>query len=156
MSKTGMEVLIELYEQIKTLNKKVDLIDQNLKVLINQQKAKNTLLSIKQPSVQSLDPSQIKAVPDKKTQPGVMVSGKISIKQDDGKEIMVSDASIKVFNDKDVLVKETKTNRGGVWMCLLQPGGYVAEINGKFKGQELVTQNKTFVIPSGIKEFEVQ
>lgn len=57
------------------------------------------------------------------------VDGKIKIlgqiKNKDGR--LVSGVNVKVFNASNQMVKETKTNRAGEWMCLLPSGKYKAE-----------------------------
>jgi len=161
VAKTGIEILTELVEQVRLLNKRIDLLDQNVKTLMNktrEQKPAETKIDPK-PQIQAIDPPPPKqgkmTILTEKPRSGVMTSGRLVVKFGD-KQTPIADASIKIFNDKDVLVRETKTNRGGIWMCLLPAGKYVAEITGKFRGKDLITQNKNFTIPDdGRKEFEV-
>jgi hypothetical protein len=73
-----------------------------------------------------------------------------------GKSAPLSGLSVKIYNDKDKLIKETKTNRAGHWMSQLPKGNYVANIEGKFNGQELYPVNLVFVVKSGMKSLEVK
>ncbi|MFA5048991.1 MAG: hypothetical protein WC516_08260 [Patescibacteria group bacterium] len=61
--------------------------------------------------------------------PAVNSDGKIKIlgqiKNKDGR--LVSGVNVKVFNNNNKMIKETKTNRAGEWMCLLPSGKYKAE-----------------------------
>jgi hypothetical protein len=172
MAKTGLEVLTELLEQVKLLNKRMDLMDQNLKVLMNKErtkapepkeppkiqaverpepkKGKMSIELTKKPEASAPKPEQPKA--EKK--PGVMTSGKLAV-YTEGAQTPIPDAVIKIYDQDDRIVKETKTNRGGIWMALLAPGKYVVEISGKFRGKDLTKQNKSIVIPDGVSKFEV-
>ena len=160
--KTGLDLLTELVEQVKLLNKKVDLLDQNVKSLMNQSRAKPEQKPQVKPQLKPAEPpapkkgkmTMVKDGKETKPKAGVMTSGKLMVMVD-STSTPIPDAAIKVYDENDKVVKETKTNRGGVWMALLQPGNYVVEISGKFKGKDLVTQNKNFTIPEGVQQFEV-
>ena len=166
MAKTGLEVLVELVEQVRLLNKKLDVLDQNVKVLMNAQRQAPTIetIPVHKPQVQQVqptppkqqivnpnDPSRFKP---KSSVPGVPVSGRV-VQLFEGKSIAVSDCQVLVYDDQDQLVKQTKTNKGGAWACMLKPGKYVAEITGKLKDQSTLVQNKTFELLEGQKLCEV-
>lgn len=93
-----------------------------------------------------------KSVPTNKP---AMVKGKM-ITLTNNQPTPLPDITIKIFDGKNKLMKETKTNRAGQWMAQLSPGRYVVEMTGKYKGQDLVPQNKIFELPAGVDEFEVQ
>lgn len=69
-----------------------------------------------------------------------------------GKQTALHSLTVKVFDDKDVLVKESKTNRAGGWTAFLPPGRYVALFEGEFGGKKLVPQNRNFVVPEQLPE----
>lgn len=161
--KTGLEVLADLAEQIKLLSKKIDLLDQNVKTLMNKErqtvkvqvppekpkeKVKPQAMAVDAPP-----PKKGKMIIESSKKPGVMTSGKLMTP--DKYSQPIADATVKIYNDQDQLIKETKTNRAGLWMAQLIPGRYVAEITGKFKGKDLTQQNKTFKVPDGVESFEV-
>jgi hypothetical protein len=158
VAKTGIEILTELVEEIKLLNKKVELLDQNVKALMNKDRAPTqTAPPVKlKPQIKAVEAPETKkgkmTIASKKA--GVMTTGKLMIAVNDV-SAPIPDAVIKIYDENDKLIKETKTNRGGIWMALLPSGRYVAEITGKFKGKDLVQQNKNFTIPEGIEKFEV-
>lgn len=79
-------------------------------------------------------------------QKNIMVQGKM-IANIDGKNAPLASISVKIFNSKDELVKETKTNRAGHWMSQLTPGSYVALFDGELNGKKLVSQNRNFIVP---------
>lgn len=155
--KTGLDVLTELVDEIKLLNKKIDLLDQNVKILLNKDKGKVIT------TVQAIDPSKIQAPKEqgkmiiKKEYPkrvGAMAGGKI-IATVDKIQVQIYEADVRIFDEKNIVVKETSTNKSGVWQCLLKPGKYVAEIKGKYRGKYLPVQNKSFVVPDGVDKLEV-
>lgn len=84
-----------------------------------------------------------------------MCEGKMIISSGTNKTPL-PDIAVKIFNDKDVLVKETKTNRAGVWMSKLPPGKYVASCDGKFAGKVLNPVNISFIVQDGMKKLEVK
>lgn len=73
-----------------------------------------------------------------------------------GKTLPLPGLDVKIFDDRDNLVKETKTNRGGKWMSQLGPGNYVANIEGNFQGKPLYPININFVVKPGMKKLEVK
>jgi hypothetical protein len=79
----------------------------------------------------------------------VLVKGKM-VTNTDGGASALPNVSVKIYNDKDSLIKETKTNRAGMWMSHLPPGNYVALFEGEINGKKLVPQNRNFEVPSSL------
>ena len=169
--KSGIDLLQELIQKVDILSKKVDVLDQNVKKMINAQrpigqikKANAEVVSDVKAEIQKTKSNIEKvrfgfdrsAAKDNSQKPTVtMVRGKMAAELD-GKEVPLIDISVKIYNDKDQLVKETRTNRAGVYQFALPAGRYVAEFSGKFRDQDLVPQNKTFEIKPGDSEIEVK
>ena len=84
-----------------------------------------------------------------------MCQGKMVAEQG-GKPIPLPGLDVTIFDDKDNLVKKTKTNKAGSWMSKLKPGNYVANIEGKFNGKDLYPVNLTFVVRQGMSTLEVK
>lgn len=84
-----------------------------------------------------------------------LVSGKM-ITQISGKEVALAGLQVKIYDRTDKLVKETKTNKGGTWMSHLPAGQYVANIEGKYKDQDLVPINLRFEVKAGMETLEVK
>ncbi len=84
-----------------------------------------------------------------------LVSGKM-ITQVSGKEVALAGLQVKIYDKTDKLVKETKTNKGGTWMSHLPVGQYVANIEGKYKDQDLVPINLRFEVKAGMETLEVK
>lgn len=89
----------------------------------------------------------------------IMVQGKMVIEQGDN-SLPLSQIKVTIFDAKDNVVKETKTNRAGRWMSQLPPGQYVAKFEGEYGGKKLMPVNKAFEVPTelppGQKELEIQ
>jgi hypothetical protein len=153
--KTGLDVLVELVEQVKLLSKKLDVVDSNVKTLMNriQIPAKDVIPRPQlKPKAEAVQPKPKAEAIEKPV--GVMVSSKVVV-MDGTVPLPIPDLKVRVFDDADRVVKETKTNRAGSWMASLKPGRYLVEITGQFKGKDLVPQNKNFTVPQGVKEYEV-
>ena len=66
----------------------------------------------------------------------------------EGNIVPLQGINVKIFDENDKLVKQTKTNRAGHWMSQLPPGKYVALFDGKYGGKNLLQQNKNFIVPN--------
>lgn len=84
-----------------------------------------------------------------------MCNGKMVISVG-SKNAPLPNLDVKIYNDKDELIKETKTNRAGNWMSQLPVGRYVANIEGKLKGKQLYPVNLNFEVKHGMKKLEVK
>ena len=192
--KSGLDMIQELLKEMKLMNKKINVLDANVKKLMNTgkvaeiaTKALNTPLSSWTLPTVPIKPKQIEAAKapkengkmvDKKNmkfgfesvdgskvhqapanrrtaEPTTcMCQGKM-VATDGPKEVPLPGLSVKIFNEKDKMIKETKTNRAGSWMSQLPPGRYVANIEGKFKEQNLYPINLNFEVKQGMEKLEV-
>lgn len=98
--------------------------------------------------------NQTNASRSKRSPKKTFVKGKM-VTNIDGKQVLLSDLNVKIFDAKDNVVKETRTNRAGQWMCSLESGKYVVNIEGEYKGNELVPVNIPFEVKEGMKDLEV-
>jgi len=178
---SGIDMLELILSKLERLEKHILILDQNIKKVANSAKvgelmeraqAKPAMLAVQptEPKSQTgithfkFEPSDAsklaKGGPEimtaKRNMPrNVMVKGKmVSVIGD--KVTPLIDVVVKIYNTQNILVKETKTNRGGLWLCHLSQGKYVAELTGKHQGIELIPQNKAFEVPEGVTEFEVK
>lgn len=149
MKKSGIEMIEDICRKIDLLNKRFEIIEQNTKELLNrangfekpmqQQDKKPSIASAV--SISSTIEEQPEEQPEEqKVSNNARVMGKIKNKE--GKSI--SGVNVKVFNNNNHIVKETKTNRAGEWMCFLPPGKYGAE----YFLENIIQANVSFNISS--------
>ena len=97
-----------------------------------------------------VDPMPAAAIPAEKVsekQPATLVRGRL--KEREGSSIAAVD--VKIFDEKSVMVKKTKTAATGEWIAMLPPGEYTAEFTKP--GQKPLF--KPISIVSGKKELEI-
>lgn len=94
---------------------------------------------------------EVLAQRQRQTVKNIVCTGKMATKME-GKMIPLADIDVKIFNDRDVVVKETKTNRAGQWTSFLPSGNYVALFEGVLNGKKLVPQNRNFTVPESLPE----
>jgi len=185
--RTGLEILEEILDRLDLLEKKIDIVDQNVKNIINSIKSsaplvlpttrpvqkQSTATAVNKPAgddknfknfvFQSTDAAKMKheepLMQKNRTEAKyIVVTGKM-VANVEGKIVPLSGVNVKIFNDKDVVVKETKTNRSGHWVSHLMPGKFVALFEGSIGGKKLVPINRIFVVPeklpNGKTELEV-
>lgn len=158
--KTAIEKIDEIYDVVKQLQKTMAVMDNNLKLL--NSKANSTLFaeaiefktknqSFPSPPQTSLQKIVMADLNDKQPQAGValdtaeqpaylqQVNSKVhgKIVNINGKPI--HGANITVYNSTNKIVKNTKTNRAGVWISYLPPGKYSAkyEVSGSQPSQKI-------------------
>jgi len=73
-----------------------------------------------------------------------------------GKSVPLPGLFVKIFDSKDKLVKQTKTNKAGLWLSKLPVGKYIANVEGKFNGKDLYPVNLTFEVKAGMSKLEVK
>jgi hypothetical protein len=155
--RSGIDMLEELLAEIQRLNKKIDIMDIALKKIANSAKigqlANRAFIATKQ--IEAVDPEKLKK--KNAVKPGYdkcICSGRITVMAG-GKKVPVNGIIVTIFNDKDEMVKQTKTNRGGDWISHLLPGKYVALCEGKFNGSDLYPINLNFEVKQGMKNLKV-
>jgi len=151
--KSGIELLEELIEEVRTLNKRFEITEQNVKLLLQKS---NVQASEGKPMIMANDsPVKIKGVaPDPtsaapKMPPQIPNDGMArvigKIKDKDGR--VVSGVNVKVYDVGNKMVKNTKTNRAGEWMCFLPKGVYYA----KYQLKEQMPMKADFHVEEGQK-----
>lgn len=136
--KSGIEMLEEIANKLEVLDRRLTVIEQNTKEVLNRA----NMLASSPKSAIAVAPAPEQAPPIKKNTFTTRVIGKIS---NDDK--WVSGARVRVFNDKNQIVKETKTNRAGEWTCFLPVGQYGAE----YFMEGLINANINFAVKDGEK-----
>ena len=147
--KSGIQMLEEIINSVTLLNKRYEVIEQNMKEILNRMNGfNNQQISVNQqtskPKIESTSPLTIDNNVLKVNQSSLHKSTKVlgKIKHDNKALIGVF---IKVKNMDGQIVKETKTNRAGEWMCFLPEGKYKAE----YKLEGILDSSVNFKIESG-------
>jgi len=152
---SGLEMIQALLQQMDLLQKKVDLVDLNIKRLMNEGRAKPKVTAAEAPkAVPKNGIRNFKFEATKKTG-ACMCVGKMVV-NNGGKSKFLGGLSVRIFNEKNKEVKSTRTNMGGEWRSLLPVGRYCALIEGKFGGRDLYPVNMVFEVLPGVKEMEVK
>ena len=184
--RSGIDMIEELLAEVKRLNKKVGVMEQLLKKVANSAKISEIATKAletplkewakpgskrveafskgevkenkKRFKFEPTDAAKIKQEPSNrsvKVNKMCMCSGKMVV-SDKGRSIPLPGVNVKIFDDKDNVVKQTKTNRAGSWMSQLPAGNYVALCEGEFNGQTLYPININFQVKAGMAKLEVQ
>lgn len=153
--KSGLEMLEDMRLKLEAMERRFSNMEFMLKELLNrvnggekkQQQEKPVISATAElPKIDNIAPNCACPTPTNKVAIGQVkkeikigdppvnsqasnTDGKIKIlgqiKNKDGR--LVSGVNVKIFNASNQIVKETKTNRAGEWMCLLPSGKYKAE-----------------------------
>jgi len=130
--KSGLEMIEGLVASIAVLDRRMQAIEQNMKLLLaaknasapsglplglklNDKPAGGARLEAPEPTPPKEKPLVIAAANSR-------VIGRINGRN--GKAL--PEVEVKVYDERDAQVKDTKTNRAGDWMAWLPPGKYVA------------------------------
>lgn len=119
--KSGLEMIEELLEKVSLLDRRFSVVEQNVKELLNRENTK----ILKEPSISGSDPlamEELNADAVKSATKTIKVLGKIKNKE--GKFLI--GVNVVILRENGEVVKETKTNKAGDWMCWLPPGMYKA------------------------------
>lgn len=124
MVRSGLDVLQELLEQVIILNKRFEVTEQNVKELLNRfntkEQDKPKILANNIPPLKTIQ-EQLATLPN--ANETARVTGKV--KTPEGK--IVIGVEVQVYNEENKMIKRTKTNKAGDWMCFLPVGKYTAK-----------------------------
>ncbi len=131
--KSGIEMIKEVLENIFTLDRRMQVIEQNMKLLLATKNSTNPGIQInnkpaQQPFLQSQSPKiEIPKIPEKppivKAAPNARIVGRF--KNEKGKGIIK--VNVTIYDDRNAVVKKTRTNNAGDLFAFLPPGKYIAE-----------------------------
>ena len=165
MMKSGIEMIEEVLVKIDLLDRRFTIVEQMMKELINRTSglAPPPSCNVSEEGKKPVGPSPSigasNPLPELQIKPGSskqigaspgdnktgLVSSKVmgKIKNSDGRA--VSGVDVKVYDEKNSIAKQTKTNRAGEWMCFLPPGRYSASYFLK----DMINANVSFSITPG-------
>lgn len=150
----AIEIIYALFDEVKKLNKKVDIVDNNIKLLNNKVSKLNKLISIQDVKKPVTQPTAV-AVQGKvpPAQKGKLVIGNIKtfgrIANKEGAAI--SGVEINVYDVAGQIIKNKKTNKEGYWDVRLPPGDYGVE----YKRAGFKAVNLNIKLDESMREFEV-
>ncbi len=156
---SAIDIIYNLYEKFESFEKRLQAIDDNIKILNNKvtkiNKVGNQLVEHKptampaNPVVQEDLVQDIKVgTPEKLVLGSVKVFGYIVNRMKEP----VQDVVINIYDNENKLIKSAKSNGDGYWDFRLPSGSYSMQyIHSKFK-----PINRTIKIPENVKEFEVR
>jgi hypothetical protein len=137
MIKSGIEMIEDIVEQVALLNRRSKIIEQNIKELLNR--ANGITATHRAPvNITDLKPTTATPTINKKTVRASKVMGKIKNELNRA----VSGVQINITNENGQIIKATKTNRAGDWMCFLAPGKYAAHYFLK----DMIDTNVKFIV----------
>lgn len=169
--RSGLDMLEEVLLRMDRLEKQNAMMERLIKQIANSAKIseltqktmeKMVREKVSKARAEPFDPTKMLDVSKEKS--GVVQKKKIKscacqgnlIIQDGKKEIPLPDMHVMIMNDRDELIKETKTNRAGAWMAWLPPGKYVMFAQGEYHGQEVYPVNINFEVKEGVESLKVQ
>ena len=152
--KTGIELLNEISERLELLERRFTVIEQNTKEIlhklnvskIEEKTVINEVKNIEMPSIIGTTQMPMQQAPVSAISTQTQVIGRIKKENK-----YVSQANVKIFDDTENMIKETKTNKAGEWICYLNAGDYRAE----YFLQGIVNSSITFKITPDQKIFRV-
>ena len=159
--KSGLDLLKEIYEKIEELNRRYAVLEQKMDLILNRAngfapstQTSQVMINDQPVSIKGTTPTpdapSIKVGPERpKLSPKNMARVTAKIKDESNRALI--GVRVRVFNDKNQVVKETKTNRAGEWNSFLPPGNYGAE----YFLNEVINANVNFVVETKVKVVRV-
>lgn len=152
---TGIEMIQVLMKEVALLQKKVDLLDLNLKRLLNQNRPKPKIKPVEPPKIEDQKGIKKFKFESDKLKTSCICEGKMVI-NNGGKQTPLPGLDVKIYDSQNNNVKSTRTNKSGTWVSHLPVGRYVAEIQGKYGNKSLYPVNITFEVLPGMERLEVK
>ena len=149
---SAIDAIYEILEKLEFLDKKLSIIDDNVKVISNKLSKLNKIQASSQEEVAPPQPVSRQLSESKEVERLVLGNIKTygyivnKLKQP------LNEVTINVYDEFNKLVKNVKTNEDGYWEVRLSPGKYGVEyIHKNFK-----PINKTIMLEDSIKTYEVR
>ena len=164
MSKTkeqsAIDAIYSLLERVDLLDKKIDMIDTNVKHL-NNKVSKISTGVVQRPNSVAASMPEASAVPSasvpssyKKVDVQNVVLGAIKVYGYivDKNMVPITEVIVNVYDENSSVIKSESSNRDGYWEVRLPSGRYGVEYShARFK-----PVNKTIILSDGISSYEVK
>ena len=144
---SAVDVIYDILEEIKKLHQKIDIIDNNVKLLNNKIGKQNQ--STNKPMAAVPNNKQKLPSDEDKT---IKLFGRI--KNQNKKPI--KDVYIKVRDPKGDIIKSRETNAEGYWEARVFPGEYVIELDASNIIKRARPQNFSIKVDETMNEYEVK
>lgn len=147
---TAVDTIYELMEQIKLLHQKIDIMDNNIKLLNNKLSKTQPTVSNKPMAVVPDGKPQIK--PTSEEQHKIKLFGRI--KNQNKKPI--KGVYIKIRDAKGEIILSRETNAEGYWEARVFSGQYVIELDPSAVIKMARPQNFNITLDETMNEYEVK
>jgi len=151
--KSAFDMLIEMYHNQKAFNIRMENLEKALLLLLNEIRGNEDPRAASQdPEVFTMQASE-ESKPEPKVKkikpaPNIRVTGNIKDDMQKG----ISGVKITIYDSKNNIIKETKTNKAGSFFSFLPPGIFVAHYSNE---NPKIDKNVNFEIKMGDKEVKV-
>lgn len=155
--KSAIDVIYELGDKIELLNKKIDILDTNLKLANNKISKLNKAINVIAEQ-KSFSNDAITSQPTERIVPsgkdGGLVLGKIKTfgRVATSSRKPIKDVMVKIYNESGDLIKTRKTDSDGYWDVRLPGGKYGVQYSHK-KFKDI---NITIQLTDDMDSFEVK
>lgn len=150
---SAIDAIYDILSKIEIIDKRVQVMDDNIKLLSNKvsKLSKNAAVAAVSATAKAprkaAEPSLPKSI-DRLVLGNIKTYGYIVNKA----KIPIGEVVVNVYDNKNKLVKNTKTNQDGYWEVRLPPEKYGVEyIHKKFK-----PINRVITLENGTSSFEVR
>lgn len=166
---SAIDAIFIILDRLDGLDKKIQMIDDNIKILNNKVAKLNRNTSQEPQKVSSTDSQRHMPTAVALNQPTTNMEAEASVSLAEPEKLLlgpvkvygyimnkmkqpVSDVVINIFDSTNKLVKTNKSSQEGYWEVRLPTGKYNIEyIHSKFK-----PINKEVEIPKNVKEYEIK
>ena len=152
---SAVDAIYSILEKVELLDKRISVIDSNLKILSNKvSKLNSNVASVAAAPLTPHEKESIQPSPVRQQKVGKLVLGNCRMYGYivSKAKMPISGVEVNIFDDSSDLVKSMSTDENGYWEVRLPPGRYGVEyIHKKFK-----PINRTISLSSDDKSFEVR
>jgi hypothetical protein len=156
---SAIDAIYQILDRLDIMEKRLHVIDDNVKILSNKVSKfarAPSPTAVEVGSAVAVAPVKINSPQNSSSQQKVekLLLGKVKVFGyivNKGKKPL-TDVAVKIFDEKNEMVKDNKTNSDGYWDVRLPPGRYGVEyIHKNFK-----PINRTIVLTNSDSEYEVR
>jgi hypothetical protein len=149
---SAVDAIYEILNEIKDLKKRLDIIDNNIKLLNN--KVNKSSAAASKPGRPSATAPIGVSQPAKAevVSKNIKVFGRIK----NQRKKPIKDVKVKIFSPKGALVKSRSTDSEGYWEARIPPGQYGVEYDASSINKKFRPINLNINIDKDVKEYEVK